>query len=113
MSKAKTANDMTLPPCWKVRICIRHCCVIHIVSQIEPVVHMGQDGIKSVELEVIDGTQNGDTVGYIRWEDCSAITWRYAPLESSVAPKKNGSRGFRNNRNKDNIRRLDDNMGFV
>jgi hypothetical protein len=78
MTKAKTGKQIGLE-CFKVRIAVSGA-VLHILSTTEPVVHCDGGSIASVDWEPIDGTEHGDTVGFVRWADVSAITWRKARL---------------------------------
>jgi len=79
MSAPKRANDMNLGPCWKVRVYVRECGAIHLLSKVEPVVTRSNGEIKDVAMDIIAGTEYGDTIGYIDWNEVSSITWRFAP----------------------------------
>ena len=82
VTRAKSANDLGVAegPAWKVRIAIG-AMVIHAVSRTEPVVRRGAGpgaGVLGVELEPIEGTEHGDTLGFVRWSRVDAVTWRKA-----------------------------------
>jgi hypothetical protein len=62
---------------WRVRVAF-HGALLHLLSATEPVVRYGGGVVQSVQLELIEGTEYGDTVGFIRWSDATAITWRKA-----------------------------------
>lgn len=80
MSKPKRANDCNLCGHWKVRIYIKGCGLLHVLSKTEPIVKTAAHGVDSVDIEYITDTEHGDTVGYIDWREVGAVTWRYAPL---------------------------------
>ncbi len=81
MSAPKRANDINCPPCFKVRVVMRGGGLIHLLSKTEPKVEMHSNGgIAGVAMELILDTEHGDTPGFIDWRECSAITWRFAPL---------------------------------
>ena len=80
MSKPKRANDSNLCAHWKVRIWIKGCGILHVISKTEPIVSSCASGVESVALDYITDTEHGDTVGYIDWREVGAVTWRYAPL---------------------------------
>ena len=74
--KPKSSNEIGFP-CWKVRICMRGGAIIHLLSRKEPVMvcRVTGDG-GPVDMDIIEGTEHGDTLGLINWLDVSAITWR-------------------------------------
>lgn len=76
--KAKTAADMGFSA-YKVRIVIGTA-LIHVLSRTVPVVRLDGvgSGIASVSMEVIEGTEHGDSIGWIQWSDVRAVTWRKA-----------------------------------
>jgi hypothetical protein len=75
MTKAKTTETMGFA-CFKVRVVVGHA-LIHVVSSTEPIVHRAPTGeIASVDWNLIVDTEHGDTVGFLRWADVNAITWR-------------------------------------
>lgn len=80
MPRARRANETNLPPHWKVRISVRKCGLLHTISSTEPVVYVRDGEIYDVDLSEIEGTEYGDTIGFIDWSEVSAVTWRYAPL---------------------------------
>ena len=73
MSKPKSATDCNLPPHWKIRIHVRGSGIIHAISATEPVVHT-----VGLDWTPITGTEHGDTIGFLDWNDVSAATWRFA-----------------------------------
>lgn len=74
MSEPKITNG------WKVRVVVPGA-LLHFVSATEPIVveHRGVDvldgatGIAGLEWTP---TEEGDTAGYIDWEQVVAVTWR-------------------------------------
>lgn len=54
--------------------------MIHVLSRTVPVVRLDGvgSGIASVSMEVIEGTEHGDSIGWIQWSDVRAVTWRKA-----------------------------------
>ena len=83
MPNAKRANDINAVACWKVRICVRRCGIVHVLSRTEPEVTHVDDKITDVALNIITDTEHGDTVGFIDWSEVGAITWRFAPLATA------------------------------
>lgn len=79
--RAKTAKDMALVPCWKVRVCMRGGTVLHLVSKTEPSVISENNVVLSSSMDLITETSHGDTVGFIDWREVSAITWRFAAAD--------------------------------
>jgi hypothetical protein len=80
MSAPKRANDIYVAPCWKVRVVMRGGGLLHFLSKNEPVVDCEDGLLMCVQMELICGTEHGDTLGYICWPEVSAVTWRFAPL---------------------------------
>jgi len=79
VSKAKTAKDMGLGEAWKVRVHMRGSGMIHVLSRTEPEVELGVTGlVGQLCWEPIVDTAHGDTIGYINWDEVSAVTWRRA-----------------------------------
>ena len=79
MTMPKTADDMGLGACFKVRIGMRGGVAIHVVSRTEPVVMSTSDGrLLSMDMDIIEDTEHGDTIGYIDLAEVSAVTWRMA-----------------------------------
>jgi hypothetical protein len=77
MSKIKSSTDIG-QVCFKVRIVIPGA-VLHVLSASEPRVRTGPGpSILGVDWDVITDTEHGDAVGFIRWADVSAVTWRRA-----------------------------------
>jgi hypothetical protein len=53
--------------------------LLHVLSATEPVLMRSVTGdVADVAWTPIEGTDHGDTVGYIRWSEVTAITWRKA-----------------------------------
>jgi hypothetical protein len=77
MTKPKTALDLGRE-CFKVRLVLGGT-LLHVLSETEPVVRFAPSGeIIAVDWKIIAGTPDGDTVGYVRWESVTALTWRRA-----------------------------------
>lgn len=83
MSAPKRANDINIAPCWKVRVVMRGGGLLHLLSKDEPVVDCEDGVLMGVRMELICGTEHGDTLGYIYWPDVCAVSWRFAPLAST------------------------------
>ncbi len=83
MSKAKRANELNSIPCWKVRIYLKGAGILHVLSKNEPIIKRENGRIKNANIEYITDTEHGDTVGFIDWNEVSAVTWRYAPLATA------------------------------
>lgn len=75
MPKPKSTSNSDIPPGFKVRIII-HGAIIHSLAASEPVIESSDGKITHASLDIIPGTDHGDSIGFIRWEDVSAITWR-------------------------------------
>lgn len=65
-------------PHWKVRINIARCGVTHLISRTEPKALWEDGHISGVDMNLITGTEYGDTIGYIDWREVVAVTWRWA-----------------------------------
>lgn len=80
MSKPKRATECGLPPFWKVRIHLGGG-IIHVASLTEPRLTIDPFTEKpdGIEWQLIEGTEHGDSVGYIDWSQVAAVTWRFAP----------------------------------
>ena len=68
---------------WKVWIWIRGSGVIHVLSRTEPVIkyrfYKAYDEMIGMEMDVITGTEHGDTIGFIDWSEVGAVSWRFCP----------------------------------
>jgi len=80
MPAPKRANDLNTLPCWKVRIYVRGCGIIHLLCETEPKVIVENGVLQDVQMKCISNTEHGDTVGFIDWREVTAATWRFAPL---------------------------------
>lgn len=82
--------------CWKVRVCVKGCGFVHLLSFIEPtiILHPEHDTIDEVRAEWVDGTEHGDTLGFIDWREVTAVTWRAAKVEVE-SPAGNQQEGRR------------------
>jgi hypothetical protein len=69
---------MTLPPCWKVRLVIGGA-IVHLLSKTEPVPVIESGFLTNCRLSLIEGTNHGDSLGFIRWASVDALSWRMAP----------------------------------
>lgn len=76
MTLPKMATEIGFD-CWKVRVVVSGA-RLHVLSRTEPRVHSNGDSITGVDWEPVEATEHGDSVGFIRWRDVSAITWRRA-----------------------------------
>jgi hypothetical protein len=84
----KNAVDMGVEA-FKVRVVVGGA-TLHLLSAIEPVVNVSNAAVVDVRWMLIDGTEHGDTVGFIRWSEVTAITWRWAGARKSPS-KSNGA----------------------
>ena len=64
-------------PCWKVRIYIRRCGMMHLLTRTEPSIRHENGVIKPVCFDLIQGTEEGDNLGYLDWSEVGAISWRF------------------------------------
>ena len=77
MPKPISAADRNMPPHWKVRIVLPGA-IIHLASMVEPAVVFTDRQVTGLNAEWIDGTEHGDTLGFIHWPSVVGITWRMA-----------------------------------
>ena len=94
MTKAKTEADCGIGPFWKVRVFFTGG-GLHLASRTEPVMHMQDGKVASVDLDLIEGTEHGDTVGFVDWTAAVMVTWRKAGAERppSIARPVRKARG--------------------
>ncbi len=77
MTKRRASDPQALPY-FKVRIHLPGA-VMHLASSTRPVVHQTPAGeVAWVEGDWISGTDEGDELGYIRWGEVIAVSWRPA-----------------------------------
>lgn len=77
MAKAKKAAEPGIEG-YRVRISLGGA-LLHVLSATEPVLTRSVTGdVADVAWTLIEGTEHGDTVGYVRWSEVTAITWRKA-----------------------------------
>ncbi len=76
MTRPKTKEEFGVDG-FKVRVVVDGA-IIHVLSRTEPRVDASGRHVLGVEWDLITGTEHGDTVGFIRWESVSAISWRRA-----------------------------------
>jgi hypothetical protein len=50
--------------------------VLHVLSKTEPIVTTCGGKVQGVTWAIVEGTAEGDTVGFIDWSQVAAITWR-------------------------------------
>lgn len=70
MQKVNSAPDY-----WKVRLAIAGG-LIHVASRTQPKVVLDHGRLVQVEMDLLEGPQYGDTIGYIDWTAVKAVTWR-------------------------------------
>ena len=72
MTKPWTEDECGIGPFYRVRVTLPGSGLIHLASRTEPVVHMQDGKVAVVELELIEGTEHGDTLGFIDWSPSGA-----------------------------------------
>ena len=77
MTKPKAASDCGMSEFWKVRITMPGS-IIHVASRTEPFVHSAGGRVSGVTMDLIEGTEHGDSIGFIDWSAVLAVTWRKA-----------------------------------
>ena len=80
MAKPKRANEMGLPPHWKVRVFLSGGGSFYLASLREPELVFKDGHLIGAEWELITGSEHGDTIGFLDWSAVTAVTWRFAPL---------------------------------
>jgi hypothetical protein len=68
-------------PFWRVRVCLPGS-FIHLASRTEPLIKSNPTAggpKRQVEMDLIEGTEHGDNVGFIDWDAVIALTYRFAP----------------------------------
>lgn len=70
-----TADD--LPDHWKVRIWIKGSGVMHVLSRTEPAVDANNGRVLAIEMDIITGTEHGDTIGFVCFDEVAAVSWRF------------------------------------
>jgi hypothetical protein len=78
MPKKHAEPPNPLAVMFRVRVVFGAGAFIHLLSETEPVVTSSCGVIENVALTLVQGTEHGDTVGFIRWSDVSCVTWRKA-----------------------------------
>jgi hypothetical protein len=79
MAKQIIASELGLEPHYKVRVVLPGA-ILHLASKDEPAeipAIWGQDG--HWHADWMDDHRYGDTVGFIDWNQVTAITWRWSP----------------------------------
>lgn len=77
MPKPISASERGLPAFWKIRLTIPGS-LIHLASRTEPVLRFENGRPVGMDANLIEGTDQGDTVGFIDWAAVAAVTWRIA-----------------------------------
>ena len=74
-------------PFWRVRVCLPGS-IIHLASRTEPKVwrHCGDGPLDRVEMDLLEGTEHGDNLGFINWSAVLAVTYRFAPEKPVEEP---------------------------
>lgn len=80
MAKPKSASDCGMSEFWKVRITLPGS-IIHAATREEPIVHCANGRVSHVTMDLIEGTNHGDSIGFIDWPAVLAVTWRKAVEE--------------------------------
>ncbi len=78
VEKAAAGKDGLPRPCWRVRVAMRGAGLLHLLSRIEPRVTYSDvnGGVSRVEIDIINDTPFGDTLGFIDWREVGAVSWR-------------------------------------
>ena len=94
MTKPKSEADCGIGPFWKVRVFFAGGSM-HLASRTEPVMHVHNGKVASVELDIIEGTEHGDTIGFVDWTAAVTVSWRKAGVEppATVARPVRKARG--------------------
>jgi hypothetical protein len=78
--QTKTARPLGVE-CYKLRVVVEGA-IIHALSTTEPAVLRGPSGeLVGLDWTPILGTDHGDTLGFVRWADVSAVSWRRAHIQ--------------------------------
>lgn len=73
MPKQIIASDLGLEPHYKVRVVLPGA-LLHLASKDEPA-----ETLDGWQADWIRDHRYGDTVGFIDWNQVTAITWRWSP----------------------------------
>lgn len=84
MTKPKGTADAGIGPHWKVRIILPGA-ALHFASSTEPRLRMVGGRLADVAMTLIEGTEHGDTLGFIDWPTATAVTWR--PSEAGMVDR--------------------------
>jgi hypothetical protein len=57
--------------------------IVHVLSLTKPSVRIEAGKVLGVDLEPIENTEHGDTIGFLDWPATLAVTWRFAPIETA------------------------------
>ena len=80
MTKPKSEAETGIGPHWKVRVVVG-CALLHIISRSQPTVRVnghGAGAVIGIDMDVIEGTEHGDAIGYIDLSAVTSVTWRPA-----------------------------------
>lgn len=50
--------------------------VVHLASRTQPIVKLNRGRLVSCEMDLIEDSDEGDTVGFIDWQEVTVLTWR-------------------------------------
>lgn len=75
MTKAKTEDECCIGPYWKVRVCLPGN-ILHFASRTKPIMRLSAGRVSDVDMDLITGTEHGDSIGFIDWPAVLAVTWR-------------------------------------
>lgn len=68
-------------PYWKVRIYIRRCGIMHLITKTEPRIKIQNGCISPLCFDIVEKTQHGDSLAYLDWSEVGAISWRYSECD--------------------------------
>lgn len=42
----------------------------------------------TLEMNIIEGAEFGDSIGFIDWKEVGAVSWRFCPAATETTPRK-------------------------
>jgi hypothetical protein len=72
------SDQETIAPMWKVRLTMPGS-IIHLLSRSRPRVVIIDGRVHNCEMDLIQDTDEGDTLGFVHWPSVIGVAWRAVP----------------------------------